>query len=88
VFTTTPRHRKDDARLRTQQEAEKGKAETPESMKPETVQKEKPTAQSQDALLSEKNVSTTEQRKADWAIIKEMSQYLWPKVGLVDMSRT
>ncbi|KAK3044407.1 Iron-sulfur clusters transporter atm1, mitochondrial, partial [Coniosporium uncinatum] len=63
-----------------QQEVEKGNAETPESLKPETVQKEKPAAQKQDALLSEKNVSNAEQRKADWAIIKEMSQYLWPKI--------
>ncbi|KAG6019949.1 Iron-sulfur clusters transporter atm1, mitochondrial, partial [Claviceps citrina] len=26
--------------------------------------------------------STAEQRKADWAIIREMSRYLWPKDGL------
>ena len=34
----------------------------------------------QESLLSEKLVTNSEQRKADWAIIKEMSQYLWPKV--------
>lgn len=34
-----------------------------------------------DNLLSEQTVSNKEQRKADWAIIKEMAQYLWPKVG-------
>ncbi|KAL8973269.1 MAG: hypothetical protein Q9183_000069 [Haloplaca sp. 2 TL-2023] len=34
-----------------------------------------------DGLLSEQTVSNKEQRKADWAIIKEMAQYLWPKVG-------
>lgn len=34
-----------------------------------------------DSLLSEQTVSNKEQRKADWAIIKEMAQYLWPKVG-------
>ena len=34
-----------------------------------------------DALLSEQTVSNKEQRKADWAIIKEMSTYLWPKVN-------
>ncbi|KAL7270766.1 Iron-sulfur clusters transporter atm1, mitochondrial [Rhizina undulata] len=33
-------------------------------------------------LLSEANLSTGEQRKADWAIIKEMSKYLWPKNNL------
>lgn len=33
-----------------------------------------------DNLLSEQTVSNKEQTKADWAIIKEMAQYLWPKV--------
>lgn len=33
-----------------------------------------------DALLKEQTVSNKEQRKADWAIMKEMSRYLWPKV--------
>jgi ATP-binding cassette, subfamily B (MDR/TAP), member 7 len=33
-----------------------------------------------EALLSEGVVSNVEQRKADWAIMKEMTQYLWPKV--------
>jgi ATP-binding cassette subfamily B (MDR/TAP) protein 7 len=31
-------------------------------------------------LLSETTVANKEQRKADWAIIKEMAKYLWPKV--------
>lgn len=31
-------------------------------------------------LLGEKTVTTAEQRKADWAIMKEMTKYLWPKV--------
>ena len=30
--------------------------------------------------LSEQTVSNKEQRKADWAIMKEMARYLWPKV--------
>ena len=33
-----------------------------------------------DFLLGEQKVSNKEQRKADWAILKEMSKYLWPKV--------
>ena len=33
------------------------------------------------SLLAEQNASDKEQRKADWAIMKEMSKYLWPKVG-------
>lgn len=32
-------------------------------------------------LLSESTVATQQQRKADWAIMKEMAKYLWPKVG-------
>jgi ABC transporter ATM len=31
-------------------------------------------------LLNESAVGTKEQRKADWAIMKEMAKYLWPKV--------
>lgn len=31
-------------------------------------------------LLSEPIAANKEQRKADWAIMKEMAKYLWPKV--------
>lgn len=31
-------------------------------------------------LLSESHKATKEQRKADWAILREMAKYLWPKV--------
>ena len=58
--------------------------EEAESIKPESFQgppkaknDERPKT---DGLLSEQTVSNKEQRKADWAIIKEMSRYLWPKV--------
>lgn len=57
--------------------------EAPESIKPESMQKNGFTSigdpPKADALLAEKNVSNKEQRKADWAILKEMSTYLWPK---------
>ena len=33
-------------------------------------------------LLAEAVVSNKQQRKADWAIIKEMTTYLWPKDNL------
>lgn len=60
------------------------KVELPESVKPETVQPAAPLksngAPKTDALLAEQTVSNKEQRKADWAIMKEMSRYLWPKV--------
>ncbi|KAI9676941.1 MAG: Iron-sulfur clusters transporter atm1, mitochondrial [Caeruleum heppii] len=56
----------------------------PTTVQPETVQKPEAsrpnTSDKQDALLSEKLLSNKDQRKADWAIIKEMSRYLWPKV--------
>ena len=57
-----------------------------ESIKPESYQepsKAKPDAPSKtDALLAEQTVSNKEQRKADWAIMKEMAKYLWPKDDL------
>lgn len=50
-------------------------------MKPENVKKEKPAqpATKNDPLLAEATVSDKEQRKADWAIIRDMAHYLWPK---------
>ncbi|KAL8945115.1 MAG: hypothetical protein Q9211_000357 [Gyalolechia sp. 1 TL-2023] len=59
-------------------------ADTPESVGPETSKRPGAARASNlpntDNLLSEQSVSNKEQRKADWAIIKEMAQYLWPKV--------
>ncbi|KAF2664508.1 P-loop containing nucleoside triphosphate hydrolase protein [Microthyrium microscopicum] len=52
---------------------------------PTTEAKEKATAKAppkQDGFLAEKVGTNAEQRKADWAIIKEMSKYLWPKDSL------
>jgi len=56
-----------------------------EGITPESVQKDapaKPIEPVKDSLLAEQTVSNKEQRKADWAIIKEMSKYLWPKDNL------
>ncbi|KAI9882580.1 MAG: Iron-sulfur clusters transporter atm1, mitochondrial, partial [Watsoniomyces obsoletus] len=39
----------------------------------------KPTKAQDDPLLGSQLVSNKEQRKADWAIMKEMTRYLWPK---------
>lgn len=59
------------------------KTESIESPKPESVQKPKPAepikSTKQPSLLAEQNVTNKEQRKADWAIIKDMARYLWPK---------
>ena len=84
VFASTPRHRKDDVRARTVQKATELRPAADESIKPETVKAEKPADSAQaavntDPLLAEQTVSNKEQRKADWAIIKDMAHYLWPK---------
>lgn len=82
-LSTTPRHHKDDPRIRTVQQEAGHRPEEADSTRPETIQKKdaaKPAGVGNDPLLAERTVSNQEQRKADWAIIKEMSQYLWPKV--------
>ncbi|SMR54449.1 unnamed protein product [Zymoseptoria tritici ST99CH_1E4] len=81
VFASTPRHRKDDARARTAEKEMQAKQPAAESVQPEGVQKAKPaepTAKN-GSLLSEQTVSNAAQRKMDWAIMKDMVQYLWPK---------
>lgn len=66
------------------------RADTLENIKPEAVQKPSNasslTEPRPDVLLSEQNISNKEQRKADWAIMKEMSRYLWPKVYMRETS--
>ncbi|KAH7410465.1 P-loop containing nucleoside triphosphate hydrolase protein [Phaeosphaeria sp. MPI-PUGE-AT-0046c] len=77
VFTSSPLHRKDVHGQR------------PPPGPKVAVQAKKAVAPASDAaaakvaktdpLLAEQTLSNKEQRKADWAIMKEMSQYLWPK---------
>jgi ATP-binding cassette, subfamily B (MDR/TAP), member 7 len=59
------------------------KAEPSELSKPESMQMPKPregaVPSANNDMLSEKVVSTAEQRKVDVAIMKDMVQYLWPK---------
>ncbi|KAK8152457.1 ABC transporter [Phyllosticta citrichinensis] len=74
IFATS-RSRKDDTKT-VGQDPKTG------SVTAETVEKAKPSAANDDPLLAEKTVSNKEQRKADWAIMKEMSRYLWPKDSL------
>jgi ATP-binding cassette subfamily B (MDR/TAP) protein 7 len=79
VFASTPRHRKDEASARTvQSELEKRKAEGASNDPVKAVNPATPTAKG-GPLLAEQTVSNKEQRKADWAIIKDMAHYLWPK---------
>jgi len=83
VFTTTRISLRDESHARTVQheiERKESKVDTVESVKPENVQKEKAAEPAKhDLLLSEQTVSNKEQRQADWAIIKDMVKYLWPK---------
>lgn len=62
---------------RTPQPPKLATSPAPASRKPtETLKSEV----KKDGLLSEATVTRQEQRKADWAIMKEMAKYLWPKV--------
>jgi hypothetical protein len=86
TFATTYPKKQDTNRSQQAWKVSNGSLPKPgvsESIKPESLQKKDSiTSQKQDPLLAEQTVSNKEQRKADWAIMKEMSQYLWPKVGL------
>ncbi|MCJ1386806.1 Iron-sulfur clusters transporter atm1, mitochondrial [Xylographa soralifera] len=68
-------------------------SEAAESIKPESVHKNHFTKADEgpktDALLAEQTVSNKEQRKADWAILKEMARYIWPKArySMLNISR-
>jgi ATP-binding cassette subfamily B (MDR/TAP) protein 7 len=76
VFTSSPLHRKDAHGER----PKLGSQPALEATKPAanaTAAKSK--IAKADPLLQEQLLTNKEQRKADWAIIKEMSQYLWPK---------
>ena len=86
MFASTPRHRKDVDRIHESRATVAPKRETLENVKPELAQKgnvvERNNTGKRDGLLSEKVTSNAEQRKADWAIMKEMTKYLWPKVHI------
>lgn len=56
---------------------------TPQTLAAEAASKaklEKAAVQAADPLLGAQNVSNAAQRKADWAILKDMVHYIWPKV--------
>ena len=75
------RPRNSEAQARVQLRPDKSESIKPESY--EEPNKTKPdVAPKVDALLAEQTVSNKEQRKADWAIMKEMARYLWPKNDL------
>jgi ATP-binding cassette subfamily B (MDR/TAP) protein 7 len=79
VFTSSPLHRK-DAHGQRPPPGSKLAVEGTKAAKPANVPP--PAEVKTDPLLQEQNLSNKAQRKADWAIMKEMSQYLWPKDNL------
>lgn len=81
VFTTSPLHRKDVHGQRPLPGSRAAVVDT-KAAKPAA----KPAAPP-DALLAEQLVTNKQQRKADWAIMKEMSRYLWPKDNLGTRAR-
>jgi len=86
-FQTTRYVRRDEHRTQPtlQQTAGQKPLSQEGTVKLESVEKSKPAVvpAGQDPLLAEQTLSNKEQRKADWAIIKEMSKYLWPKVKML-----
>ena len=54
---------------------------------PKTNDPKNATAAPKKDLLSEAMMGKSEQRKADWAIMKEMAKYLWPKVMRLGLCR-
>ena len=82
VFTSSPLHRKDVHGQRPLPGSKAAVQETKAAKAvadPATV---KVVTAKTDPLLQEQTLSNKEQRKADWAIMKEMSKYLWPKDSL------
>lgn len=82
VFVTSPLHRKDVHGQRPTAGPQHAISKPPTTKSTSPPKSTKP-----DPLLAEQTVSNKEQRKADWAIIKEMSQYLWPKDNLGTRAR-
>lgn len=61
-----------------------GPPQQPPDTKPAGLSKASPTPVDPLAVIDK---TAQEQRKADWAIMKEMSRYLWPKDSLGDKAR-
>lgn len=84
VFTTTSKLWKDDANKTTVQSQALRQPKARDEgvgLKPETAPKAAPASPAsarKDPLALEEKTSA-QQRTADWAIMKEMAQYLWPK---------
>ncbi len=86
IFSSSTRLKRNRAPQSSPQQRTPTKVDLAENVPPESVQKPlvaKPSSLPKtDVLLTEQTLSNKEQRKADWAIMKEMARYLWPKVRL------
>ncbi|KAF1838152.1 iron-sulfur clusters transporter atm1, mitochondrial precursor [Decorospora gaudefroyi] len=83
VFTCSPQHRKYDHGQR----PTPGAKADPMPQQQQRVSTSKEQQRKADPLLQERVLTTQQQRKADWAIMKEMSRYLWPKDNLGTRAR-
>lgn len=85
VFTSTTKNFKDDSSSTTIQSQALGQpratAKTPKTSL-ETAQKAAVASLARKDPLALDDKTNKEQRKADWAIMKEMAKYLWPKNNL------
>ncbi|KAF2457683.1 Fe/S cluster exporter, ABC superfamily [Lineolata rhizophorae] len=86
IFVATPRYLKDQPRGQVATQTETSPPKEGGDNGQQKTGKEA-SGMKQENLLSEKTVSNKEQRKADWAIMKEMSRYLWPKDSLGTKAR-
>jgi ATP-binding cassette subfamily B (MDR/TAP) protein 7 len=78
VFTSSPLHRKNAHGQR----PVPGSKPAVEATKAANDAARSKVVAKADPLLQEQTLTSKEQRKADWAIVREMSQYLWPKDSL------
>lgn len=81
VFTSSPLHRKDVHGQRPPSGPQAALKDTQAAKHVQGAATKAKLAKA-DPLLQEQTLTSKEQRKADWAIMKEMSQYLWPKNNL------
>jgi ATP-binding cassette subfamily B (MDR/TAP) protein 7 len=92
VFTSTTQWFRDvpkQTRLQTELRNQNVPAEESVGVKPETAQKPPPAqpATGRKDPLAVEDKTNKEQRKADWAIMREMVKYLWPKDSYVTKIR-
>lgn len=56
------------------------------TQKNNAIENVKPASKKPDEI-GENNITAKQQRKVDWAIMKEMAKYLWPKVSRISLRK-